>query len=79
MLNQRVSIRIITDQYLRLQRCYKYKYEVISKSNPYSGNVDFAYSEILLDAGHCYSIRFNDNQQNPMILKMFKELPKTKK
>jgi ribonuclease HI len=76
MLNQRISIRIITDEYLKLQKCFKYKYEVISKSNPYLGNIDFAYSEIMLNAGHCYSIKFNDNPHNPTIIKMFKELPK---
>ena len=76
MLSQRISIRIITDEYLKPQKRYKYKYEVISKSNPCSGNVDFATSEILLNAGHCYSIRFNDKPRNPTIIKMFKELPK---
>ena len=76
MQNQRISVRIITDQYLRLQKCYKYKYEVISKSNPYYGNIDFVFSEIMLNAGHCYSIRFNDNPENPMIVKMFRELLK---
>lgn len=76
MQNQRISVRIITDQYLRLQKCYKYKYEVISKSNPYYGNIDFVFSEIMLNAGHCYSIRFNDNPKNPMIVKMFRELLK---
>lgn len=79
MQNQRISIRIITDEYLMLNRCYKYKYEVISKSSPYYRNVDFAFSEIMLNAGHCYSIRFNNNSENPTIIKMFKELPKTKK
>lgn len=76
MLNQRISIRIITDEYLKLQKRFKYKYEVISKSNPYFGNIDFASSEIMLNAGHCYSIRFNDTPHNPTIIKMFKELPK---
>lgn len=76
MLNQRISIRIITDEYLIIQKCFKYKYEVISKSNPYFGNIDFAYSKILLKAGHCYSIRFNNKPHNPTIIKMFKELPK---
>lgn len=79
MLNQRISIRIITEQYLRLHKCYKYKYEVISKSNPYYGKLDFAFSEIMLNAGHYYSIRLNDNPKNPMIIKLFKELPKLKK
>ncbi len=76
MLNQRISIRIIIDEYLKLQKRFKYKYEVISKSNPYLGNIDFAFSEIMLNAGHCYSIRFNDKSHNPTIIKMFKELPK---
>lgn len=76
MLNQRISIRIITDEYLKLQKRFKYKYEVISKSNPYFGNIDFAFSEITLNAGHRYSIRFNDKPHNPTIIKMFKELPK---
>jgi ribonuclease HI len=76
MLNQRISIRIINDKYLNLQKCFKYKYEVISKRNPYFGNIDFAYSKIMLNAGHCYSIRFNDNPHNPTIIKMFKELLK---
>jgi ribonuclease HI len=76
MRNQRISIRIITDQYLRLQKIYKYKYEVISKSSPYFGKIDFASSKIMLNAGHCYSIRFNDNPHNSTIVKMFKELPK---
>ncbi len=76
MLNQRISIRIITDEYLKLQKRFKYKYEVISKSNSFLGNIDFAFSEIMLNAGHCYSIRFNDNPHNPTIINMFKELPK---
>lgn len=79
MLNQRTSIRIITDEYLILNKCCKYKYEIISKSSPYYGNIDFAYSEIILNAGHSYSIRFNDNSKNPTIIKMFRELPKAKK
>ncbi len=76
MLNQRIYIHIITDKYLKLHKRFKYKYEVISKRNPYFGKIDFAFSEIILNAGHCYSIRFNDNPYNPTIIKMFKELPK---
>ena len=76
MRNQRISIRIITDEYLRLQKCFKFKYEVISKRSPCFGSIDFAFSKIIMNAGHCYSIRFNDNQNNPTIAKVFKELPK---
>jgi len=76
MNNQRISIRIITDEYLKLSKLYKYKYEVISKSSPHYGNVDFAFSEIILNAGHSYSIRFNDNNNNASITKVFREIPK---
>ncbi len=79
MQNQRISIRIITDEYLRLQKCYKFKYEVISKNSPHYRKVDLAYSKLMLNAGHCYSVRFNDNPKNPTIIKVFKELPKLKK
>jgi len=41
-----------------------------------NGNIDFAFSEIMLNAGHCYSIRFNDSPKNPTITRMFRELPK---
>jgi ribonuclease HI len=79
MENQRISIRIINDKYLNLQRCYQYEYEVISKKSPYYQRADIIFSDIMLDGGHCYSVRFNDNQNYPMINKMFKELPKLRK
>lgn len=71
---QILTIFIITDEYLRTHHCYKYKYEVISKSSPYHRNVDLAYSDILLRAGHTYFVRFNDDSRNPRILKLFKEV-----
>ena len=37
---QRLTIRIITVEYLRVQHCWKYKYEVISEGSPYFENVD---------------------------------------
>lgn len=35
LIGQRLTIRIITDEYLRVQRCYRYKYEVVSKASPF--------------------------------------------
>jgi ribonuclease HI len=75
MKGQRVSIHIINEEYLRLQKLSKYRYEVISKRSEYYGNVDFAYSEIhTLKAGHKYFIIFNKNNKNPRILKVLKEI-----
>jgi ribonuclease HI len=71
---QILTIYIVTDEYLKHQRCYKYKYEVMSKASPYFGNLDLAYSDLLLRAGHTYYVRFNDDSKNPRILKKFKEV-----
>ncbi len=35
---QILTIYIVTDEYLKHQRCYKYKYQVMSKASPYFGN-----------------------------------------
>jgi len=74
LTGQRLTIRIVTDEYLRVQRCWKYKYEVMSKASPYFGRVDLAYSDHLLRAGHTYHVRFNDNSKNPRIEKLFREV-----
>ena len=71
---QRLTIRIVTDERLTVQRCWKYKYEVMSKASPYFGNVDLAYSEILLRAGHSYYVRFGEETKNPWIVKVFREV-----
>lgn len=34
---QRLTIRVEVDEYLPLQHCYKYKYEVVSPKSPYRG------------------------------------------
>ncbi len=40
MLDQKTSIRIINDKYLNLQKCYRYKYEVVSKNSLYNNDID---------------------------------------
>lgn len=75
MKGQRISIHIITEEFLRLGKLSKYRYEVISKKSNYYGCVDFIYSELHhLKAGHKYLVTFNNNSKNPRILKLIKEL-----
>lgn len=53
MLGQRLTIRIITGEYLPTQRVHKLRYEVMSRGSPFYRNVDVAYSEDpRLRAGH---------------------------
>jgi ribonuclease HI len=71
---QRLTIRIITDEYLKVQRCYKYKYEVMSKASSYYGLVDLVFSDVMLRAGHTYYVRMNDQTKNPRIVRSYREV-----
>ena len=78
LVGQKLKIRVIDDEWMKVQRCFKYRYEVLSKrSNSYKC-VDWAFSEseILLSAGHVYSVRFNSNMNNPRIVKIYREYEK---
>ena len=74
MRGQTLSIRIITDTYMRLQRVYKYKYEVLPDCGEFAGNVDWIYSKECLRAGHHYDVRVNEDAQNPQIVEVLEEL-----
>jgi ribonuclease HI len=75
MEGQKVQIRIITEEYMKLPKLSKYRYEVISKKSKYFGCVDIIFSELHhLKAGHKYYVRLNSEKKNPRILKMFREL-----
>lgn len=74
LAGQRLTIRIVTDEYLRVQRCYKVKYEVMSKASPYFGCADLAYSDTVLRAGHTYYVLMNDDSKNPRVEKIYREV-----
>ena len=65
MLGQRMNIRIITAEYLKVQRVHKYKYEVTAKANKFYGCVDIIFSEISLRASHTYHVTVNENPEIP--------------
>jgi ribonuclease HI len=77
MRGQRMSIRVITSEYLKVQRISKHKYEVISSKSEYYGNVDLIYGDEHLQAGHSYYVKVNNDTSNPRIEKVFRELKKT--
>lgn len=79
MEGQRVAIRIISDEFLRMHRLMKYRYEVVSDDSPYFERVDFIYStpDLNLNRGHTYDVLFNDNTQNPRIVELFGEVVPT--
>ena len=75
MLGQRLTIRVVTAEYLRVQKLGRYKYEVMSRRSAYFGCVDvvFAAGDIDLRAGHTYHVRLNCDTRSPRILKVFRE------
>ncbi|MEX1071490.1 MAG: ribonuclease H [Anaerolineales bacterium] len=71
---QTFTIRIITTEYLEVQKLWKCKYEVVSKTSPYFAKVDLIFSVELLEAGHTYRVRVNRETDNPSIVRMIREL-----
>jgi ribonuclease HI len=75
---QRITIRIFTCQELPEQKLWKYSYEVVSKNSIYFGLSDKIVSELLLKDGHTYYVKFNNEQNNPRIVKLYNEVEKGK-
>lgn len=73
MEGQVLDVRIVVGEYHRLQRCSRYKYEVVS--GDLEGAVDWALSQLHLRSGHAFRVRFNDDQADPRILEELGELP----
>lgn len=75
MKGQRITIHIINDEYMPLQKLSKYRFEVISRGSAYHNNVDIIYSELHhLQAGHRYFVTFNNDNKNPRLLKLIREI-----
>ena len=71
---QRITLRVVTERWLREQRISRYRCEVMSKTSPYHGNIDWLYSHELMKAGHTYYVRLNDEPARPRIQKVFREV-----
>ena len=71
---QHLTVRIIVTERLNVQKVWKYKYEVVSKKSPFHGNVDLAFSHLLMKDGHLYFVLMNDDTRNPRIVKCYREV-----
>ncbi len=78
MCGQRMVIQIINSQFLRTQKVYRYKYQVVSKGSKYFDMVDQIYSlpkpPIALSRWHKYRVSVNKDTRNPTIMKVLEEL-----
>jgi len=74
MEGQRLAIRLVTSEYLSLQRISKYKYEVLSEDSKYFGLVDIIYSKLHLRVGRHYEVLVNRETRNPQIVELIGEI-----
>ena len=74
MLGQRLSIRVVTCEWLHQQKLWKLKYEVISSGSPFLGKVDIIYATSVLADGHAYFVQVNLDTANPRIVRILREL-----
>ena len=74
MLGKRLTIRIVTAEYLPTQKVHKYTYEVMSRRSPAYGNVDVAYADDgTMRAGHTYYVTMSNDASYPRIAKCHRE------
>lgn len=75
MLGQKISIRIITSEYLRSpHKVWKYKYEVISPKSRFYKSVDVIYYHSVLRQRYSYLVSLNKNKGYPQISKVLRKL-----
>jgi ribonuclease HI len=74
MLGQRLSIRVVTCEWLHQQKLWKLTYEVVSAGSPFLGKVDIIFSASVLADGHSYFVQVNQDTTNPRVVKVFREL-----
>jgi ribonuclease HI len=70
---QTLIVRVIEVQWMRLQKIWKYRCEVIS-NGPYLDAIDWLYSTQQLRDGHFYEVALNDNPKNPTITDLLREV-----
>lgn len=71
---QRMTIRIVSSEYLRVQKLWKYMFEVMSRKSKFYGSVDVIFSELSMDPGHTYYVKVNEVQENPRVEKIYREV-----
>jgi ribonuclease HI len=77
MLGQELAIHIIGEEFYRLQKVWKYRYEVISDNGLCEGAPDFAYSDagLLFRSSHSYRVQMGTDQEYPQIVALIEEIP----
>lgn len=71
---QRLRIKIVSSEWIRSHKEYKYRFEVLSKKSKYFGNMDFLYAKESIRAGHTYDVILMKGLGYCRIKKIIKEV-----
>ncbi|MCL5012219.1 MAG: ribonuclease HI [Patescibacteria group bacterium] len=71
---QRIRIRVVSANWLSVQKLYRLRCEVLSKKSEYFGNMDFILSEYMMRAGHIYDVILMDGLDYCRAKKVLKEI-----
>lgn len=71
---QRVRIKIVSSEWVKSHKEYKYRFEVLSKKSKYFGNMDFVWHAGNMRVGHIFDVILMDGLDYCRIKKVIKEV-----
>jgi ribonuclease HI len=76
LLGQVLVIYIVEVLRQRVQKTWKYRYQVASQDSPDLHAIDWAHSDEHMRDGHFYEVQMNDDMRHPQILGVLREVPR---
>lgn len=76
LLGQTMVIYVVEVQRMRVQRTWKYRYQVATKESKDYQAIDWIYSVEQMRDGHFYEVQVNDDMRHPQVLAVLRELRK---
>lgn len=71
---QRIRIKIVSSEWVKSHKEYKYRFEVLSKKSKYFGNMDFIWYKDNMRAGHIFDVILMDKLDYCRVKKIIKEV-----
>jgi ribonuclease HI len=74
LLGQTMVIYVVEVIRMRMQKTWKYRYQVASKDSPDYQAIDWIYSDEQMRDGHFYEVEVNDDMRHPQVLVVVREI-----
>jgi len=76
LIGQTMVVYVIEVQRLRVQKTWKYRYQVASPENPDMRAIDWIYSSEPMRDGYFYEVVVNDDMRHPQVISVVREVPR---